>query len=257
MTKTETLDYRADAFNTDFKRELAYEVLGRNILNCAEYHASRRGFGFNELFRDNHSWVLSRMTIEMSRMPQIYNNYHITTWIESIYRMFTNRNFCITDDEGNVCGYARTIWAMIDNTSRQPLDLTSKYGERFQEFLAPEIECNMEGHSRLRPLTDVEPTTTIEARYSDLDCNGHFNSIKYISHILDLFSREYHSTHHIQRAELAYVAEAYYGDKLSLLMKESEPLHFNIEIRKHYHRDGKGETIARALIVFSPMPEHQ
>lgn len=250
MTKTETLDYRTDAFNTDFKRELAYDVLGRNLLNCAEYHASKRGFGFGELYKAGHSWVLSRMTIEMTRMPQIYCGYHITTWIESIYRMFTNRNFCIAADDGGVCGYARSVWAMIDNSTRQPLDLKSAYGETFQHFLAPEIECRMEGHSRLKTLTDVEPVMTIEARYSDLDCNGHFNSIKYISHMLDLFSRDYHADHHIRRAEIAYVAEAYYGDRLSFFMKEMEDRHFNIEIRKHYERDGRGETIARALIAF-------
>lgn len=250
MTKTETLDYRADAFNTDFKQQLSYEVLGRNLLNCAEYHASRRGFGFDTLLSANHSWVLSRMTIEMQQMPPIYSNYHITTWIESIYRMFTNRNFCITGDDGRIYGYARSVWAMIDNTTRQPLDLMSAYGERFQTFLSPETLCDMEGHSRLRPLTEAQPVMDIEARYSDLDCNGHFNSIKYISHMLDLFTLDYHKSHRISRAEIAYVAEAYYGDHLSLFMHEAEPGRFNVEIRKHFERDGKGETISRALIVF-------
>ena len=251
MTKTETLSYRADAFNTDFKRELSYEVLGRNLLNCAEYHASKHGFGFDEIWRDNHSWVISRMTIEMTNMPGIFSNYHITTWIENLYRMFTNRNFCITDDEGNVCGYARSVWAMIDNDTRQPIDLKNLYSEQFEAILSPEIPCEMEGHSRLRPLTDIEPVTSIDTQYSDLDCNGHFNSIKYISHILDLFSRDYYSTHNIKRVEIAYIAEAYYGDRLSFFMQEDEPQCFRVEIRKHYECDGKGETIARALVTFN------
>lgn len=249
-TKKETLSFRADAFSTDFKRELSYDVLGRDLLNCAENHASKRGFGFHDLYKANHSWVLSRLTIEMKQLPPIYSAYHIDTWIESIYRMFTNRNFCVRADDGSIYGYARSVWAMIDNTTRQPLDLNGFYGDKFQPFLAPEIECAMEGHSRLRPLVDVEPSVCIEAKYSDLDCNGHFNSIKYISHILDLFSREYHEAHHIRRAEIAYVAEAYYGDRLSFFAQEQEPLRFHVEIRKHFERDGKGETIARALIVF-------
>lgn len=249
--KTETLHFTADAFNTDFKRELSYEVLGRNLLNSAENHASLRGFGFNDLLKAHHSWVLSRLTIEMTKMPPIYTDYNVTTWIESIYRLFTNRNFAITDNDGNVFGYARTIWAMIDNTTRQPLELMKIYGKQFDPFLAPELTCDMQGHCRLRPLPDSDPLETITTRYSDLDCNGHFNSVKYISHILDLFSCDFHLTHRIHRMELAYIAEAYYGDSLSLFLAELEPNKYQAEIKKNHYSDNKGETIARAQIEFS------
>jgi hypothetical protein len=46
------------------------------------------------------------------------------------------------------------------------------------------------------------------------------------------------------------VAEAYYGDELSFFLKEQEPLHYQVEIRKHFSSDGRGETIARCLMVF-------
>lgn len=248
--KTETLHFKADAFNTDFKRELSYETLGRNLLNSAEKHASERGFGFADLLRANHSWVLSRLTIEMQQMPPIYTDYNVATWIESIYRLFTNRNFHITDNDGNTLGFARSIWAMIDNTTRQPLELSKVYGGQFQQWLAPEIECGMQGHSRLRPLPESEPVDGMMAKYSDLDCNGHFNSVKYISHLLDLFSRDFHLAHQIQRVELAYVAEAYYGDELSFFLQETTPLHYQAEIQKNYSPAQKGETIARAVVVF-------
>ena len=77
--KIETMHFRSDAFSTDFKHELSYDVLGRDILNCAENHASMRGFGFRDLLKANHSWVLSRLSIEMRQMPPIYSNYHIDT----------------------------------------------------------------------------------------------------------------------------------------------------------------------------------
>ena len=255
IDKTETLHFRADAFDTDFKRELSYEVLGRNLLNCAEAHAAKRGFGFGDLLKANHSWVLSRLTIEMKQMPPIYTDYNITTWIESIYRLFTNRNFTITDTEGNTLGYARSIWAMIDNTTRQPLDLMKVYGELFEPFLAPELLCDMQGHNRLRPLPDTQPCETTSVKYSDLDCNGHFNSVKYVSHILDLFSRDFHLSHRLRRVELAYIEEAYYGDRLSLFLSQLEPDKYQAEIRKNYTSDNPGETLARALILLEDVSE--
>ena len=64
------------------------------------------------------------------------------------------------------------------------------------------------------------------------------------------FPQIYPSVHRIRRAEIAYVAEAYYGDELSFFLKEQEPLRYQVEIRKHFSSDGRGETIARCLVVF-------
>ena len=244
------MHFCANAFDTDFKRKLSYDVLGRNILSCADNYATVYGFGFNDILMDNRSWVISRMTIEISQMPSIYTNYHIGTWIENIYRMFTNRNFVIKGDNGEVFGYARSVWSLIDNETRQPLELINVFGDKFQQLLAPEIPCEINGHSRIRPLKNADPVVSIVTKYNDLDCNGHFNSIKYISHVLDLFSKEFYINHKISRLEIAYVAEAYFGDELTFFMVEQESLKYEVEIRKHYKDDNIGEVIARTLITF-------
>ena len=38
-------------------------------------------------------------------------------------------------------------------------------------------------------MTEKAPVSEYQTRYSDIDINGHVNSIKYIEHILDLFPR--------------------------------------------------------------------
>ena len=58
------------------------------------------------------------------------------------------------------------------------------------------------------------------AKYSDIDINGHVNSIRYIEHILDLFPIEMYRERRIRRFEMAYVAESYYGDELTLFMDD-------------------------------------
>ena len=63
----------------------------------------------------------------------------------------------------------------------------------------------------------------IDTHYNDVDINGHINSVKYIEHVLDLWPLEWYRDHHIRRFEIAYVAEAHAGDRLSFYM-EQEPL---------------------------------
>ena len=59
--------------------------------------------------------------------------------------------------------------------------------------------------------------------YSDLDINGHFNSVKYIEHLLDLFDIEQFMTQEIGRMEIAYMAEGKPGMPLTLHKQEIAP----------------------------------
>lgn len=250
VARLETMHLTVDAFNTDFKRNLSYTIIGRDLLNCAELHASKRGFGLNDISPFGHSWVLSRLSIEMEKMPEVYEEYSVDTWIENIYRMFTNRNFCIRDSEGNPVGYARSVWAMIDNETRQPLELMNIYGEQFQQFLFPENPCPIESHSRLRPLVDAECTKKHVVTYSDIDYNGHVNSIKYIEHVCNLFSLDFYSQHRLRRVEMAYVAETYYGNTLAFYMKELAPLTYQVEVRKLVDSSETEEVVVRSKLCF-------
>ena len=93
-------------------------VLGNHLLNCAGFHASDRGFGIATLNEDNYTWVLSRLAVELDEMPYQYEDFSIQTWVENVYRLFTDRNFAIIDKEGKKIGYARSVWAMISMNSR-------------------------------------------------------------------------------------------------------------------------------------------
>jgi hypothetical protein len=55
--------------------------------------------------------------------------------------------------------------------------------------------------------------------------------------------------------ELAYIEEAYYGDRLSLFLSQLEPDKYQAEIRKNCTSDNPGETLARALILLEDVSE--
>ena len=87
------------------------------------------------LFTLQRTWVLSRLCIEMEDMPEQYSHFTMETWVESAMKYFTKRNFCLTDDStGKVYGYGRSIWALIDLTTRQPLDILEDLNDRIKNF---------------------------------------------------------------------------------------------------------------------------
>ncbi len=92
---------------------------------------------------------------------------------------------------------------------------------------------------------------TIDTYYSDVDINGHINSIKYIEHVLDLFPRE-DFERGIRRFEIAYKAESYMGDRLSFLVQENEAAGgTDVEIRKNVTDESAGDVVCQARVIFN------
>lgn len=242
-SKIGNYQFVAEPFHVDFTGHLTMGVLGNHLLNCAGFHATERGFGIGTLNEENYTWVLSRLAVELDEMPCQYEAFSIQTWVENVYRLFTDRNFAILDKEGRKIGYARSVWAMISLNTRKPADLLTLHEGGITEYVCDE-PCPIEKPSRIKVVSQ-EAADVLTAKYSDIDINGHVNSIRYIEHILDLFPFDIYRTKRIRRFEMAYVAESYYGDTLSFYLDEGGNDTYQVEVRKN-----AGEVVCKAKVVF-------
>ena len=246
LPKLEKHPCYVEPFHVDFTGRIFMGVLGNHLLNAAGNHSQKRGWGIGALNESHHTWVLSRLSVEMFEMPCQYEHFEIATWVESVIKLFTNRNFAILRPDGTPYGYARSIWAMIDLDTRRPCDLLSLYdGDILNYIVSPEENvCPIAGHGRFR-FRDAQLVRTIDTYYSDVDINGHINSIKYIEHILDVFPRE-RFERGIRRFEIAYKAESYLGDRLSFYVQPVNEQEFDVEVRKN-----ESEVVCQAKICFN------
>jgi len=270
-SKVETYSFTVEPFHVDFTGHLFMGVLGNHLLNAAEHHSHRRGWGIDQLNEEHLSWVLSRLCIELEEMPSQYDHVEVETWVESVMKLFTERNFLIRNaDDGRIYGYARSIWAMIDVETRQPSNLLElRNGDILNYVLtADEKPCPIVKYGRPTPNLSFKAGEK-ETHYSDVDINGHINSIKYIEHILDLFYEQKLPVHtgveqgkapRIRRFEIAYKAESYWGESLTFFTEDSAGSSVcgcpttttNVEIRKHVDAIEKpaGETVVQAKVFW-------
>lgn len=217
LSKVGRYEFLAEPFHCDFSKRLFMGHLGNHLLNAADFHSADRGFGMTYLNPIHKTWVLSRLAIEVDEMPPQYARFCVETWVEGAMRYFTNRNFRIVDaaDDGHVYGYGRSIWAMIDTDTRQPQNILDIRDGEIVRYADADRPCPMEKLSRVRMGGDAGFVASLPTVYSDVDVNGHINSVKYIGHVLDLFGLEHYKTHRVKRFDIAYVAESYYGDTLN------------------------------------------
>lgn len=215
LPKIGKYNFVAEPFHCDFTKHLFIGHLGNNLLNAADFHSNDRGYGVNYLNSVNKTWVLSRLSVELDKIPAIYEDFVVETWIDSVMRYFTNRNFKITNKDGYVYGYGKSIWAMIDTTTRQPVDILKTSNETISEYLEADYANPIKKSSRVKLDDDLKLQQSILTTYSDIDINGHVNSIKYIEHILDLFPIEYYKKYRIKKFDIAYIMESHNNDKLN------------------------------------------
>lgn len=219
--KEHTHKYFLTAGECNAQRQMPITLIAQRVIEIATEHANILGVGYSDMIMFNSGWVLSRMSIEMTRYPGVNEEYSLTTWIEGFNRLYSERNMEIQDGNGETIGYVRTIWVAIDMDTRRPSDLTGI------SWLAETINdrpCPIAKQSRLMPVNEEEATLSAQHRFkvSDIDFNRHVNSVRYMDAFLDQWDIEFFDNNDISRFEIQYIHETHFGDKAHIRTKCNE-----------------------------------
>ena len=258
LSKVGRYEFLAEPFHCDFSKRLFMGHLGNHMLNAADFHSNDRGYGMNYLNPIHKTWVLSRLAIEMNEMPKSYDKFFVETWVESAMKFFTSRNFSVVGEDGHQYGYGKSIWAMIDTDTRQPTDILAIHDGLILKYVETEKECPIARSSRVKMGENAKLVRSINTYYNDVDVNGHINSVKYIEHVLDLFSLEWYKQYRLKRLDIAYVAESHQGDVLNFYKEEISPENDSgnkekvcqIRITKTSHESPEEVEVVRCMVNF-------
>ena len=240
MEKVGVFHFDAESYQMDFRGRVTIPMIGNYLIHAASAHAAGRGFGYDDMTERHTAWVLSRLALEVTEYPKNAQSITVYTWVDEVGRLFTSRCFELADGEGKTFGFARSIWAAIDLESRRPTLLDV---EGLSIYISDRI-CPIEKPGKILPVENKTEGVPYMVKYSDLDINGHLNSIKYMEHLLDLFDINMFREKEVNRFEIAYQAEGKYGMMLGLYSIETIPGKYDMAI---YH---EGKAICRAAVTW-------
>lgn len=240
MDKIGEFHFVTESYLLDFRGRVTIPMIGNYLLHAASKHAADRGFGYSDMTERHTTWVLSRLAIEMTSYPTLSEPITLYTWVEEVGKLFTNRCFELVNGKGKTVGFARSIWAAIDVETRRPtlLDVPG-----LSIFMA-DRPCPIAKPGKIAPAENDTEGEIYKVKYSDLDINGHLNSIKYMEHLLDLFDIEMFREKEVGRFEIAYQSEGKYGMELALHKTESALDTYNMAICH------EGKAICRAAVTW-------
>lgn len=211
------MEFEIRSFDVDATCTAQVPVFCKYMQEAAYYHAESFGLGHTQLSPLNMAWVLSRMRIEMERLPKWGETVKLRTWPSGKDRLFYYRDFEITDGDGKLLMLASTAWFVIDYEKRERM--LPDWWASSDLPIGPKVL-----RSKLARLKSCgcEGDDVMAVNYGDLDQNGHVSNIRYVEWILNSLPLEFHQGNEIQSLEVNYLAEAMYGHSVSICEKQSE-----------------------------------
>ena len=220
--------FYAETFLADSKGRMRPSNICSSMLNFAYRHADARGFGSTSSL----GWVIARMGVHVERVPLEKERLRVDTWIRNLYHGFTDRCVRMVDEDGNEVVSMIATFAMIDLETRTSVDLSGDIGVAMNGCLVPDEQLALRRIPSINRTPVEEITFKRRPHYSDIDVNGHMNSIRYIDHILDAMPIEYIKSHDLTDIVVAYMQEGSATEELSYGIKELEPDHYIVQVTK-------------------------
>ena len=211
-----------ESHEADFLSQANIITLFSHTLDTAGYASNGRAYSIDTLQEQGLSWVLSRFAIEVNRYPKQFEEITIETWIEDINKLVSTRNFQIFDQNRELIAKACSLWSMIDQNTRRPVNLL--------ETLYKDAPILAEANDMERPVRILEvkgeKVDEVKVRYSDIDFNQHANSARYIKWQLDSYNLDMFKDKQVKRFDINFVQEVFFGEKLEVYKEEKENMHF-------------------------------
>lgn len=185
------------------------------IIDISILHANRLGIGNPDMSSATFGWVLSRLSLEMAQWPAITESFTITTWITSWNRRFSERCYEFHDAEGRTIGFARSIWMIIDTSTRASIGLDTL---SLDPSLISARACPIPRQAKHRPF-EGEAEFKRRFGYADIDAYRHVNTVRYVEMILNCVPLEEMDRSLPRRFELSFLNEGKYGELAYIRMR--------------------------------------
>jgi medium-chain acyl-[acyl-carrier-protein] hydrolase len=200
-----------ESFEIDMSGRLHPDRLLAFLLNCAWKHANQTDFSYSALSERNWMWVLSKIQMEIYRMPVWGEPIILETWGKGLEKLYALRDFAVTTSKGEKLCSATSAWLILDKTSHRPQRLESI----MKSF--PWMSERNEISTVVKKVAAGSIATfcnEIGVVYSDIDVNKHVNATRYLKWIMDSYPSEKQTKQMLKHIDISFLNEATLEDQV-------------------------------------------
>lgn len=194
------------------KGDIKFSELSNILQITASEHAEKIGFGYGDMMAFNQSWVLSRMLIEIEKLPQYTQSFTVKTWIQNFSGIKSIRNFeIILNDQIIITSTSLWVVFNIEKRKAEPLSLNTEHINLTQN------QSSTKNDLKKIPLNTNHNIIGIhQVKLSDLDIANHANNMKYMEWCFDALDPKSITDGSVRSIEMNFLRELKLGDKVEI-----------------------------------------
>ncbi len=209
------------------------------LQEAAVGHSNQAGDTFSKQLRQGKVWVLTRLHLQLERIPAWEEEVTIHTWSYGTESIYALREFSLANDE-HTFGAATSQWVMIDTKKRRPVRLSSEqlegYGIRQERMIQDPFEP-------LPSINHADREIEVPVLRGHLDSLNHVNNAFYAEWCFESLPEKITGARSLQALEIAFRKEALYGDRLISQTQRKGDLFLHRLVR---HSDQSEIVVARS-----------
>ena len=145
-------------------------------------HAERLGIGMEAMLRQKLMWVLTKLKYQVVGDPPVSSVVKAKTWPLAPSRIGFQREYQLSDENGNVLVKGSTEWVLMNSETRR----FARVMDIFQNDWDYLEDRNFPGKfGRASDFPESGDAHEVCPGFSDIDVNGHVSNIKYADYVLD------------------------------------------------------------------------
>jgi acyl-ACP thioesterase len=236
FTSILTLDWEINFLQCYPNGYLKYTELCNILQLTAAVHAEKGGISFTDMQLHHQAWVLSKIRVEIKRLPKWKDTVIIKTWINSLENSRSVRCLEMYIGEEKIVG-CETFWVVMNTISRRPeeLVLPHKHFEKYEE------RATIQSFGKIDFQDNLKIISNHKVKLSDLDIVNHANSVKYLEWCLDKIAFESIKNQKIKSFEMNYLKEVSLDEEVKIKQ--------HLEDKKIIFAVQREEKICFALLI--------
>ena len=212
--------YRVSSYDSGLHKQAKLHALVNYFQESAQNHASHLGFGFDDLDETGQLWVLSRLKLQITRLPLWGDFIRLTTWPKNPVNPYAFRDFEILDVSGNRLLAGTSTWLVLDYETRKPIRDVESMRKKIPA--PPEKHAISEPAPKLAPLKNGELLASVTSGFVDIDVNGHVNNTVYLAWLNNALPQTFLENYQIREVVLNYLSEVRMSEAIEIRGQESE-----------------------------------
>lgn len=141
------------------------------------FHCSEVGRSCLDLKKEHRAWLVSSWHIQIHHLPEIGEEYFVSTWPYKAKGVFSFRNVVLESMKGDVYACGDSVWFFYDQENNKPVRIPEEEKAYYQHN--PPFDMDYASRKVSCP-KNLELTQTVSVCRNYLDTNDHMNNGQYV-----------------------------------------------------------------------------